>query len=98
MGKPTNRRRPRDGGEQLKLHIVYRDPKGDKTKRTIWPIALGFFDDRRIIAGWCELREDFRSFRADRIGGIKLLEARYPGRRRDLVKQWRAKVAEEQGC
>lgn len=81
--------------EQRKLTIVYRDPKGVKTKRTIWPIGVGFFDDRRIIAGWCELRQDFRSFRADRIEQAKLLTARYPGRRRDLVKQWRAKVAEE---
>ena len=57
---------------------------------------LGFFEDRRIIAGWCELRKDFRSFRSDRIAPIKLLKDRYPGRRRDLVKQWRARVDDSQ--
>ncbi|MCS3502582.1 putative DNA-binding transcriptional regulator YafY [Bradyrhizobium japonicum] len=81
--------------EQRKLRIVYRDPKGNETKRVIWPIGLGFFDSRRIIAGWCELRQDFRSFRADRIEAAKLQLARYPGRRRDLVKRWRAQVAAE---
>jgi predicted DNA-binding transcriptional regulator YafY len=53
---------------------------------------LGFFEARRIIAGWCELRKDFRTFRSDRIASVKLLKDRYPGRRRDLVKQWRARV------
>ena len=78
--------------DQHKLTIVYRDPKGMKTARVIWPIGVAFFDSRRIIAGWCEMREDFRSFRADRIEKIKLKAVRYPGRRRDLVKQWRAQV------
>jgi predicted DNA-binding transcriptional regulator YafY len=78
--------------DQHKLSIVYRDPKGTKTTRTIWPIGVAFFDSRRILAGWCEMRKDFRSFRADRIERIKLKTERYPGRRRDLVKQWRAQV------
>lgn len=80
--------------EQRKLRIVYRDPKGADTRRVIWPIGLGFFESRRIVAGWCELRQDFRSFRADRVLSAKLLAERYPGRRRDLVKQWRTQVAE----
>jgi predicted DNA-binding transcriptional regulator YafY len=83
--------------DQHKLSIVYRDPKGAKTTRVIWPIGVAFFDSRRIIAGWCEMRKDFRSFRADRIEKIKIKPERYPGRRRDLVKQWRAQVGEDRG-
>jgi predicted DNA-binding transcriptional regulator YafY len=78
--------------DQHKLSIVYRDPKGAKTTRTIWPIGVAFFESRRILAGWCEMRKDFRSFRTDRIERIKLKPERYPGRRRDLVKQWRGQV------
>lgn len=81
--------------DQHKLSIVYCDPKGAKTKRIIWPIGVAFFDSRRIIGGWCELRKDFRSFRADRIEKIKVKTERYPGRRRELVKQWRAQVDAE---
>ncbi|UVK51865.1 YafY family transcriptional regulator [Mesorhizobium sp. AR02] len=81
--------------EQFKLQIAYRDPKGDETLRVIWPIMLGFIESKRFVAGWCELREDFRTFRADRIERAELLEQRYPGRRRDLAKRWRAQVAEE---
>ncbi|MCP3439813.1 YafY family protein [Bradyrhizobium sp. CCGUVB14] len=81
--------------EQRKLRITYRDPKAAETERVIWPIMLGFFQAHRTIAGWCELRKDFRTFRADRIVRMKLLKERYPGRRRDLVKQWRAKADAE---
>jgi len=80
--------------EQRKLLIVYRDPSGTETSRVIWPIALAFFDSRRIMAGWCELRNDFRSFRVDRIDRAELQTDRYSGRRSDLVRRWRAQVAE----
>ncbi|MGR9148173.1 helix-turn-helix transcriptional regulator [Rhizobium leguminosarum] len=81
--------------EQFKLQITYRDPKGNETPRVIWPIMIGFIDTKRFIAGWCELREDFRTFRGDRIQRVELIEQRYPGRRRDLAKRWRTQVDEE---
>lgn len=81
--------------EQSKLHIGYQDPSGAVTQRTIWPIMLGFIEDKRFIAGWCELRQDFRTFRVDRIERVELLDERYPGRRRDLAKRWRALADEE---
>ncbi len=78
--------------EQRKLRIGYRDEKGSQTERTIWPIMLGFIEARRFVAGWCELRKGFRTFRSDRIAFVELLKDRYPGRRRDLAKQWRAEA------
>ncbi|MGZ2506836.1 putative DNA-binding transcriptional regulator YafY [Rhizobium beringeri] len=80
--------------QQMKLRIIYRDARDADSDRIIWPIAVAFFDSRRIIAGWCELRQDFRMFRADRILKAALLADRYPGKRRELVKQWRAQAQE----
>lgn len=80
--------------QQMKLRITYRDANEADSERVIWPIAVAFFDSRRIVAGWCELRQDFRMFRADRIQHATLLADRYPGKRRDLVRQWRLLVAE----
>lgn len=76
--------------EQQKMHIVYADHRGAATERTIWPIMLGFVESRRFIAGWCELREDFRLFRADRIMKADFLSDRYSRNRRQLVKEWRS--------
>lgn len=77
--------------EQRKMRIVYRGADGQHVERVIWPIMLGFVQSRRFIAGWCELRQDFRLFRADRIVKTDFLDERYPGQRRQLVKDWRSK-------
>jgi predicted DNA-binding transcriptional regulator YafY len=74
---------------EQKLSIAYTDDRGAATTRTIWPFALGFFDRTRVVAAWCELREDFRHFRTDRIARLDPTGARYPRRRAALLKDWR---------
>ena len=76
-----------------KLRIGYRDQQGRESSRTIWPCALGFFDRVCVLVAWCELRQDLRHFRADRITALEPLEERYPLRRQALLQQWR----EQQG-
>ncbi len=75
--------------EQRKLRIAYRNADGSATDRTIWPFAVGFFDKVRVVAGWCELRTDYRTFRLDRISAMESLAERYPRRRAALLKEWR---------
>ena len=72
-----------------KVVLDYADKRGERTRRTIWPIAIGFFERTRVIAAWCELRADFRHFRTDRIAALRLTGRRYPQRRRVLMRQWR---------
>jgi len=74
---------------ERKLRISYVDGKGGRTERTIWPLALAFFDRLRVVAAWCELRQDFRHFRTDRIISAVPTGERYPRRRRALLAEWR---------
>ena len=74
---------------ERKLSLSYRDGAGAASERIVWPFALSFFDHARVLVGWCELRQDFRHFRTDRIVGAEVLEARYPRRRQALLRQWR---------
>jgi len=37
---------------------------------------------------WCETREDFRSFRTDRVAEADFLDDRYPGRPAQLRARW----------
>jgi predicted DNA-binding transcriptional regulator YafY len=74
---------------ERKLDIRYRDLKARESSRTIWPIALGFFDRFRIVIAWCELRRDLRHFRTDRILALTISKARYPRRRQALLKEWK---------
>ncbi|CAN7549182.1 YafY family transcriptional regulator [Phyllobacterium sp. LjRoot231] len=72
-----------------KLDITYNDGGGTGTQRLVWPFALGFFERVRVVVAWCELRQDFRHFRADRISALQPTDTRYPRRRQVLLKQWR---------
>jgi predicted DNA-binding transcriptional regulator YafY len=75
---------------ERKLSIRYQDGRGADTTRLIWPFALGFFDRVHVVVAWCELRQDYRHFRTDRIAELNLTEVRYKQRRQALLKEWRA--------
>ena len=75
--------------KERKLVINYVDLKQAATQRTIWPIALAFFDRARVVVAWCESRQAFRHFRADRIAALTLTNERYPRRRAVLLHEWR---------
>jgi predicted DNA-binding transcriptional regulator YafY len=85
---PTIRRAIR---AEHKLRITYTDEKENSTQRTIWPIALGFFERIRVVAAWCETRRDYRHFRTDRIRSLKMTDSRYPRRRFDMLREWRTR-------
>lgn len=74
---------------ERRLHIAYADADGRASTRTIWPIALAYFERTRILAAWCETRQDFRHFRTDRILRADLGSETYPRRRRVLLAEWR---------
>jgi predicted DNA-binding transcriptional regulator YafY len=74
---------------EMKLDLLYLDAKAQSSKRLIWPCALAFFDQTRVIVAWCESRQAFRHFRVDRIQSVVCLDVRYPRRRQALLKAWR---------
>jgi predicted DNA-binding transcriptional regulator YafY len=74
---------------ERKLRIRYTDAKGEGSDRVIWPFLLIYFDGGLLIAAWCETRDGIRHFRADRIGAMSEMPARYPRRRHALMKLWR---------
>lgn len=76
--------------QQRKVTLSYRDLKELCSERTVWPFALGYFDKVRVLMAWCELRQDFRHFRVDRIDCLQLLATLYPRSPALLLKEWRA--------
>jgi predicted DNA-binding transcriptional regulator YafY len=77
--------------QECKLRIMYADAKGEESKRTVWPFALGFFNDLQMLVAWCEIREDYRHFRIDRIAALQPSPVRYPRRRLEMLKDWRTR-------
>jgi predicted DNA-binding transcriptional regulator YafY len=73
---------------QTKIQIDYVDEHKQISHRQLWPFALGYFNDKMLLAAWCELREDFRNFRLDRIQTLIFTEQIYPQFKRHLFEQW----------
>jgi len=73
---------------ESKLTICYLDSANEETRRTVWPFALGYFDRSLILVAWCELRQDYRHFRSDRIRKFTTLPESYPRSRRSLLQEW----------
>ena len=78
-----------------KLRLRYGDVDGKATDRTVWPIAIGYQEYSRMLVAWCELRQDFRHFRADRVLEAVFLEERYPERSTVLRARWRRALEQE---
>lgn len=76
------------------IKIDYLDLRGERTLRVIWPIIVGFLDDTRMLTAWCELRQDFRHFRADRIVAAEFLDDRHGSRPAVLRQRWKRHMAE----
>ncbi|MCG6885024.1 MAG: YafY family transcriptional regulator [Silicimonas sp.] len=50
-----------------KVDITYQAPDKDETRRTVRPLQMEYWGRVWTFTGWCELRNDFRVFRVDRI-------------------------------
>ncbi|MDG4881070.1 YafY family protein [Mesorhizobium sp. WSM4884] len=74
---------------ERKLGFLYRDADGAASERVVWPFALGFFEKVRVMVAWCEMRQDFRHFRTDRMSRLAVTDIRYPRRRQAMLKEWR---------
>ena len=72
----------------LKLRLRYRSEAGIETGRTVWPVILGYAETSRLLVAWCELRQSFRHFRADRIVDFKVLDETNGLRRGELRRRW----------
>ena len=53
--------------DNRRLAVVYRDERERLTERTCLPLAVVYYIEVTVLAAWCELRDDFRHFRVDRI-------------------------------
>ncbi|HSF96765.1 MAG TPA: YafY family protein [Thermohalobaculum sp.] len=59
---------------RLKVRFGYSDVLQQQSERTVRPLSLAFFGPVWILAAWCELRQDFRTFRLDRMTGFTVTD------------------------
>ena len=56
--------------ERRRLRLGYRDAEGRATDRVVRPLGLWFWGKVWTLVAWCELRDDFRMFRLDRVDAM----------------------------
>ena len=66
---------------QLKVQFRYRDVLNRGSERTVRPLSLAYFGPVWMLAAWCELRQDFRTFRLDRMQDFAVMADRFPSER-----------------
>ena len=59
------------------LTLDYDSLDNVRSQRRVRPLGVFFWDAVWTLAAWCELRNDFRSFRVDRIVDIAVLDERF---------------------
>ena len=66
---------------QRMIAFNYAREDGKRSNRAVRPLALSFWSGVWTLASWCELRNDFRAFRIDRMEDVLVLERMFVPRR-----------------
>lgn len=61
-----------------RVDCEYMDESGVRTRRVVRPLGLFFWGRTWTMVAWCELRNDHRSFRLDRIERWTILDETFP--------------------
>lgn len=70
--------------DHMRLRIAYSDGEGAATDRVVRPLGVWFWGKVWTAVCWCELRDDFRMFRVDRIERLEVLDRFRPQRGQTL--------------
>ncbi len=60
--------------ERRKTRFAYTKEDGTASNRIVWPLGLFYWGAVWTLVAWCEMRNDFRSFRLDRIAEPEVMK------------------------
>lgn len=60
--------------ERRKIKVTYKSLGDETTARVLRPLGLAFFGPFWMLASWCELRNDFRTFRIERFESVAVTQ------------------------
>ena len=63
--------------EPRPIEMRYTRADDGSSVRTVWPLGLAFWGTKWTLAAWCELRDDYRTFRVDRVQELDVLDERF---------------------
>lgn len=81
--------------ERRRLYLSYTDATDTPTERIVWPLTLLYWGYTWMVGAWCELRQDFRNFRVDRIVESRSLTTQFPDEPGKRLEDYFAQVSDE---
>ncbi|MBL4600611.1 MAG: YafY family transcriptional regulator [Rhizobiaceae bacterium] len=79
------------------LHFHYVTLAGKPSERKVWPLAIVFLDTVQVLVAWCCLRDDFRTFRLDRIKKLEFLDESFRPKRVGLLRDYFGRKENDHG-
>lgn len=76
--------------EERKVSLTYEDREDRQSERIVWPLVMVYYVDVAILVAWCEMRQDLRHFRLDRMREAVVVDAYFLGKSEPLIGQWEA--------
>lgn len=78
--------------QEIAVDISYKDEVGHETERRILPLAIVFLDQVSTLLSWCQLRQDYRTFRIDRISDLNESDESFRPKRVPMLKEYLANL------
>lgn len=73
---------------QFKVSLDYQDESGQVTERKIQPLGQFFWGKVWTLVAWCELRDDYRQFRLDRIQALRMHDEEFQSAETKSLKHY----------
>jgi predicted DNA-binding transcriptional regulator YafY len=82
--------------QNRKVHSGYVRADGATSERSVHPLALFYWGAAWTLAAWCELRDNFRNFRLDRISGLTVLNETFQPEAGQVLEDFYRHMAEQE--
>lgn len=73
--------------DEVEVGFAYSDAAGASTQRTVKPLGISFMDRSNCLLAYCNLRQDFRAFRLDRMRDLQVTPQSFRPRRVPLLRE-----------
>ncbi|WP_299968573.1 YafY family protein [uncultured Roseobacter sp.] len=81
--------------DEVAVRFCYRDRRGADTLRSVDPLGLVYLDNTNVLLAWCHLRQDFRTFRLDRMQDLERTTQSFRPRRVPMLRAHLALIREQ---
>ena len=78
--------------DEAAISFGYTDAQGAQTIRKVWPLGIVYLEASSVLLAWCHLRQDYRTFRLDRMADLEILPESFRPRRVSMLRDHIARL------